>query len=202
MNYNWTIRPLSAPSVTRSCSHCGCVRAFVCSGNFRVNAQKKKLDVWLIYRCEKCGCTWNMSILSRVPHEDVDRGLYGAFLGNSAELALRYAFDASALARNNASVCYDSVRCQVSGDMIAADEQGGAYVTLNIENPYGIEIRLDKLLSETLGVSRSKVKRCIDSGDISLCGAQGGASKLKLHGSVSLKISPSAASMLSGTLRE
>lgn len=202
MNLNWTIRPLSAPSVMRSCSHCGCMRAFVCSGNFRVNAQKKKLDVWLIYRCEICGCTWNMSILSRVPLEGIDRSLYGAFLGNSAELAFRYAFDAPALARNNAAVCYDSVRYQVSGDMIAPDKKGG-YVTLNIENPYSIQIRLDKLLCETLGVSRSRVKCCIGSGDISLNGAQGSnAARLKLHGSVSLNISPSAASMLSGDLRE
>ena len=40
--------------VYHRCGGCGKKREFVNSGKFRVNANGKNVDVWLIYRCSKC----------------------------------------------------------------------------------------------------------------------------------------------------
>ena len=80
-----------APACMRRCSKCGRLRKFVCSGKFRVNANGKRLDVWLIYRCERCDTTWNQEIYTRVKPDRIDRGLYQAFLDNDWETALRFA---------------------------------------------------------------------------------------------------------------
>jgi len=80
-----------APSRPRHCSKCKKTSRFVCSGKFRVNANGKHLDVWLIYRCERCNTTWNQEIFARVKPSRIDKELYQAFLNNDYELAMRYA---------------------------------------------------------------------------------------------------------------
>ncbi|MCL2545054.1 MAG: DUF1062 domain-containing protein [Clostridia bacterium] len=80
-----------APSRSRHCSKCKKTSRFVCSGKFRVNANGKHLDVWLIYRCERCNTTWNQEIFARVKPSRIDKELYQAFLDNDFETAMRYA---------------------------------------------------------------------------------------------------------------
>ena len=75
----------------KHCSKCGKNSRFVCSGKFRVNANGKRVDVWLIYRCERCKTTWNKEIFSGVKPSRIDRELYQAFLDNDWETAMRYA---------------------------------------------------------------------------------------------------------------
>lgn len=76
----WNMIPKSAPPVGRNCSGCGRKTGFMNSGNFRVNANGSRIDVWLIYRCEKCGTSWNMDIYSRTPLTAIDKGQYESFL--------------------------------------------------------------------------------------------------------------------------
>ena len=45
----WEVRYLSLPQVLRHCKKCGQKTLFTCSEKFRVNAQQKTLDIWLIY---------------------------------------------------------------------------------------------------------------------------------------------------------
>ena len=70
----WKIECAGLPTAERHCKKCGAWRAFECSGCFRVNAQKRMLDVWLIYKCPECDDTWNMTVLSRVaPQSHISR---------------------------------------------------------------------------------------------------------------------------------
>lgn len=80
-------------AILRRCGGCGKKMAFVCSGKFRVNANGRRLDVWLIYRCEKCGRTLNVPIYERVPPEKLSPEIYEGFLENDRELAMEYAGD-------------------------------------------------------------------------------------------------------------
>ena len=50
-------------------------RAFVCSERFRVNAQKKSLDVWLNYRCDSCEDVWKFPLLERRPVSELGPAL-------------------------------------------------------------------------------------------------------------------------------
>lgn len=161
MTITWHIKPLGTPAVMRSCSHCGGQSQFVCSSKFRVNAQQKHLDVWLIYNCKKCGGSWNMTLFSRVRPEDIGRELYDGLLENNADLAIKYAFDAALLRRNNAWVCYDNVAYEVEGDDFSIETLQHEEITLHIKSPYNLQLRLDKLLREKLGLSRRAWEDCL-----------------------------------------
>jgi len=63
---NLDIQYISTPPAIKHCKKCGRKTEYVCSGLFRVNAQRKYLDIWLIYKCSDCDCTWNMTIYSRI----------------------------------------------------------------------------------------------------------------------------------------
>jgi len=69
-----------------------------------VNAQKKTLDVWLIYRCSVCGATWNLTVLSRVAPRSLPPELLRGFQDNDPDLAARYASDRALLKKNGAEV--------------------------------------------------------------------------------------------------
>ena len=60
----WEVKVNNTPLLIKKCSHCDSDR-FYCSDKFRMNAQKKNIDVWLIYRCVKCDNTCNLTLLSR-----------------------------------------------------------------------------------------------------------------------------------------
>ena len=67
-----------------------------------MNAQKKSLDVWLIYKCPVCGATWNLTVLSRVAPRLIPPELLQGFYDNDPDLAARYASDRALVKRNGA----------------------------------------------------------------------------------------------------
>ena len=74
---------------------------FVNTGKFRVNANGKQVDVWLIYQCEKCRHTMNLTVYERVRPGKIPRELYQRFLENDEELAAAYGNDSSFLKKNH-----------------------------------------------------------------------------------------------------
>ncbi|TIN82029.1 MAG: DUF1062 domain-containing protein, partial [Mesorhizobium sp.] len=76
---------------------CGTVKAYCSSGKFRVNANGKRIDVWLIYRCIDCDNSWNFGIFERCNRRDIDPTLLAALERNDPALAHRHAFDVIAL---------------------------------------------------------------------------------------------------------
>ena len=46
---------------------------FISTRRFRVNANKNKLDVWLIYQCKKCKHTLNIPIYERVSPQKIPK---------------------------------------------------------------------------------------------------------------------------------
>ena len=77
----------------RRCGGCGKKMVFFCFGKFRVNANGRRLDVWLIYRCQRCGHTWNIPLYERISPEKLSPELYEGLLDNDPELVRRYAGD-------------------------------------------------------------------------------------------------------------
>ena len=87
--------------VVHKCWHCGKKMTFISTRRFRVNANKNKLDVWLIYQCKKCKHTLNIPIYERVSPQKIPKELYEGFLANDEELALRYAADSALFKSKN-----------------------------------------------------------------------------------------------------
>ena len=88
--------------VYHKCGGCGKKREFVNSGRFRVNANGNRVDVWLIYRCEKCKHSWNLTIYERTKPSKIPAEMYELFLENDLDLAEKYGNDKEFLNRNNA----------------------------------------------------------------------------------------------------
>ncbi len=89
--YIWGINAKNTPLLKKKCSHCDSDR-FYCSEKFRMNAQKKYIDIWLIYRCTKCDNTYNMTIFTRTKTELINKDLFKKFSENNLEIAWKYAF--------------------------------------------------------------------------------------------------------------
>lgn len=159
----WRVVPLETPRILRHCAKCGRMRRFASSDKFRLNAQQRKVDVWLIYKCLECESTWNCTILSRRAVKEIDPAQYLRFQLNDRELAWSYAFDLSLLSQLGVQVD-EAVRIQVvrSGEALPGHGQQGKTIHLELAHP-GI-IRLDRLLAEQLQVSRSCLRRWVDNG--------------------------------------
>ena len=63
-------------------STCGDSRRFRSSGKVRLNANGRKLDAWLIYKCESCDRTWNLPLLERAVVGGLDPATGDLFLLN------------------------------------------------------------------------------------------------------------------------
>lgn len=88
--------------VFHRCGGCGKKQEFVNSGKFRVNANGKNVDVWLIYRCKKCKHSWNLSIYERTRPGKIPAELFEAFQVNDTETAMEYGIDLEFLKKNRA----------------------------------------------------------------------------------------------------
>lgn len=75
-------------TVVYRCARCGKKQSFVSTRKFRVNANRNRLDVWLIYQCVKCRHTLNIPIFERLEVGKLPPVLYEKFLNNDKELAI------------------------------------------------------------------------------------------------------------------
>ncbi len=87
--------------VIHNCGQCGKKMTFISTRRFRVNANKNKLDVWLIYQCKKCRHTLNIPIYERAAPQKIPKELYESFLANDEALAIRYGSDTALFKRKN-----------------------------------------------------------------------------------------------------
>jgi hypothetical protein len=146
----WNIVALELPRVVRRCPRCDASRPFVSSGCFRVNAQKRRLDVWLVHRCSVCDETWNAPIAERVTPESLGADLERYHLNDDA-LARRLAFAVPGAA--------SAVPFAVERSAPAAPP---CAVRIRLVDP--VAVRVDRLLAGELGVSRAEIARWAASG--------------------------------------
>lgn len=167
----WRVVPLATPTVIRHCAKCGRVSRFVCSEMFRLNAQHRKVDVWLIYRCAVCETTWNCTIFSRRAPEEIGGELYPRLQENDRDTAWRYAFDLSLLERAGGRA---DAEVPVQVQHIPSNGMSGVSGRLRVvlELLYPCHIRLDRLLAEELQVSRACVERWIEGGALEVLPAE------------------------------
>lgn len=156
--YQWELVPENLPIVKRNCPKCNQKSHYINSGKFRVNANKNNLDIWLIYQCEKCKSTWNMTIYERIKPNDINKYEYEKFLSNDKELAREYAFNLSVYNKNKAEVILEDLNYKLIQRKLEAYYIKENELVIEIICKYSIEIRVDKLLSDKLGLSRSKIK--------------------------------------------
>ena len=88
----WKVIPCETPKIIRKCTRCNADR-FRSADKFRVNANKKILDAWLIYKCIQCDFTLKLSIFRRTTVSKIESTLLQRLQENDQLLAWQYAFD-------------------------------------------------------------------------------------------------------------
>lgn len=186
--YKWSVLPKTTPTVLRYCPKCGRQSEFLSSKSFRVNANQNNIDVWLIYQCDKCSSTWNVEILSRVDSSTISKDIYQKFISNNQELADYYAYDVAIHNKNKAVMNFDSLQYDISGDNISLTDIREA-IQIQLSCSYPTNMRLDKLLSQKLCISREKVRKFIDQNIIYSNGIKD-LGRAKLRGDIKINILP------------
>lgn len=157
LRVQWTIIPRIAPQPWIVCSGCGGLKPFQSSGKIRLNANGKKLDAWLIYKCLACDKTWNRPIFERRNVRDINPATLQALHANDPAWIRSQAFDIAALRRK-------SRRIEEFGDVEvqkkSMSSESDAWTTLEIELivPLPAGVRLDRLLAAELQISRSRLE--------------------------------------------
>lgn len=163
MSY-YLIQPRESYRIHKNCPKCKGKSYYKNTDNFRVNANGKQIDVWLIYQCETCKSTYNLSIYERVRASALKQEEYEAFLRNDKDLAFCYGTKRSIFAENGAEIdtagiSYEIVRLEEIGQ-----EEKEEFI---IKNPYGIKVRTDKVMSEIMQISRSAARELFKKGILS-----------------------------------
>ncbi|WP_010275840.1 DUF1062 domain-containing protein [Paenibacillus senegalensis] len=162
--YNFEIEIIAeeTPQVITNCHKCKKQTMFYCSDKFRVNAQQKNIDVWLIYKCAYCDSTWNSPVLSRLHVNKISRELHQKFMSNDRETAWEYAFQIEKLRKLCSRVNTD-IKYRVASKQIKPE---AGDITIKLISKYKFGLRLDKVLAEILGIPRPKLCQLAESGEI------------------------------------
>jgi hypothetical protein len=177
----WEVQYISPPPAIRYCKKCGKKSEYICSGFFRVNAQNKSLDIWLIYKCAHCDTTWNSTIYSRVNPQSLSQELLEQFYTNDSNLVEQYAMNVEMLHRNGAEAGLPKYK--ILGDEICLD----APTELHIISKYPCKLKISAILREKLHLSLKTFEQMLDCGKIE--STEGlDLRKCKLNGEIVLAI--------------
>lgn len=156
----WHVTPTNMPVVRKNCPKCGNNATYINSGKFRVNANKRNVDIWLIYHCEKCKSTWNMTIYERINPQEIDNTLFERFMNNDLELAKEYGFNIAVHNSNKARLDFSCIEYDILGDEVDMKPSSVKEpIIITIQSAYALDLRMDKVLSKKMNLSRSQIKK-------------------------------------------
>lgn len=165
----YKIIPTEPFKIIRGCPGCKSKQIFSCREHFRVNANGSRLDVWLIYGCEKCGHTYNLPIFERVNPAKISRQEYLKFLSNDKSKVFEIGTEKAVFRNNKAELSWDEAMYKMEprfGDEANLICEGT--VLIQLYNPYDIPVRADKAASEILHILRSEAKKWMRSKRLSV----------------------------------
>jgi len=165
LRVQWTIIPGSAPEPWLNCNRCRDTTRFRTSGKIRVNANGKRVDAWLIYKCTSCDNTWNRSILERRHVSTIDPHLLASLQANDPELSRRLAFEK--LRRKLEVEHFDDAT--VRKEVVSESARPACRLEIVCVVPETTGLRVDRLLSTELRLSRSRIQKMQNAGHLAAC---------------------------------
>ena len=165
----WEVKVNNTPLLIKKCSHCDSDR-FYCSDKFRMNAQKKNIDVWLIYRCVKCDNTCNLTLLSRSKPDLIDKTLFHSFSMNDKDTAWKYAFSTEMERKNNLRLDYGSIEYEIIPNTSLEDllNLSNEVIKIHIKCEFEFDLKLSSLIRRRFSLSANQVKRMFEDGIITI----------------------------------
>ena len=172
----WRVEYTSLPRVKKYCKKCGKKSEFLSSKLFRVNANQKNLDVWLIYNCSNCKTTWKQELFSRVKHNYFSREMLDKFYGNDTELAHYYTMSCNHLSKTGFEILPPTY--SLIGEHI--DIYTDNSFEIHLKSDYQFDIKLMSILKEKLCISNSRLDYLIKNNKI-FCNMDRKIKKCKLQ---------------------
>jgi hypothetical protein len=162
----WVVRESGLPTVVRPCVDCSGTRHRP-SGKFRVNANGKLLDVWLLLCCAGCGRTSKVPVHERLHVQSLADARRMAYEANDLAVVRELTMSASLAAKNGYQLDWAGT-WSLSTDMpfYSPDDPASLEVLVSFSLP--APIRVERLLMLGLGVSRAVVRRMVADGQIRL----------------------------------
>ncbi len=157
----WVVRRTRLPLLAMRCVDCRSGSATTGDGRFRVNANGKLLDVWLLVRCVSCARTSKLTLHERTPVSSFDpTELHGYHVNDPALVAARL-LDPSLARRNRFTLDWTGA-WQLDTPPARLDETWPMQVEVVFADP--VPVRPDRLIAQGLGLSRSEVSRRVKCG--------------------------------------
>lgn len=185
-NVHWTVEPTTAPQPWKHCGSCGEIRPFLSNGKIRLNANGRKLDAWLIYKCAVCERTWNRPIAERLAVASVSKADLRAMQRSDPSWVRVREFDLGSLRRYCDRIEMSpevSITKASMGRMIGL--WSAIIVTIDAVHPTGQ--RLDRLLATELKVSRSSLVSMHRAGALQIEPASRAGLKKLVSGSLAIR---------------
>ncbi|TYB40184.1 DUF1062 domain-containing protein [Micromonospora sp. AP08] len=162
MLINWVVVPTCLPLVVRRCHTCASDR-FRASGKFRVNANHKLLDAWLLVLCTGCGDTAKLTLLERTNVRSIRPDLLDRLHDNDPGLTAELLQDPVVQRRNRIALDWDGAwRLDTGG----GDHLDAEVIDVAVRFAARIPVRPVRLIAEGCGLSRAEVERLIAEGKV------------------------------------
>lgn len=154
--------PTCLPLVLRRCHTCAS-ETFRADGRFRVNANHKLLDAWLLVLCTACGDTAKLTVLERMNVRSIRPELLDRLHGNDPALAAELLQDPVVRRRNRVALDWDDAwRLDTGG----SDHLDREVIDVSVRFAARIPVRPVRLIAEGCGLSRAEVERLITKGNL------------------------------------
>jgi hypothetical protein len=190
---HWAIAPSTPPQPLRHCSTCGQTRPFQSSGKVRLNANGRRLDASLIYKCTTCDRTWNLPLVERAPVTSLSAADLAALQHSDPEWVRQREADLTLLARH-------CDRIEPAADIRICKTVDGvwpapwAVIELTFTAMAATGQRLDRVLAQGFGFSRAEVIRLLKTAGLVIRSPSGCRLNRPIMGTVSLRIAAQALS--------
>ncbi|MFE8947440.1 DUF1062 domain-containing protein [Streptomyces sp. NPDC007856] len=158
----WVVAPTCLPLVLRRCHACASER-FRANGRFRVIANHKLLDAWLLVLCTGCGETAKLTVLERMNVRSVRPELLDRLHDNDPGLAAELLQDPVVRRRNRIALDWAGAwRLDTGG----SDHLDREVIDISVRFAARIPVRPVRLIAEGCGLSRAEAEGLIAEGKL------------------------------------
>ncbi|MEV6195888.1 DUF1062 domain-containing protein [Streptomyces sp. NPDC051920] len=159
---NWVVEPVRLPLIRRRCHVCAS-DTFRTSGKFRVNANHKLIDVWLLALCTGCGETTKLTVMERAHVRSVRPETLDRAHDNDPSLAAELLEQPALLRRNRVALDWEGAwRLDTGG----SDHLDREVIDVSVRFAARIPVRPARLIAEGCGLSRAEVERLVADGKL------------------------------------
>jgi hypothetical protein len=158
----WRLRRTRLPRILARCAGCAALSTFEPTGRFRVNANRKTLDVWLLLRCLACRRVLKATVVERASVRSIPRALLDGYQRNDPGLVATVLADPPFRRRNRLTLDLDGT-WELDREPLPPAER---LVTVRVEFTDPLAVRTVQLIAAGLGISRNQVECLLETGGI------------------------------------